>query len=371
MIRRPLSTMLVALACVIGAGRDAHAQNQSYEDIARQMADQAQTIKAPPGLAEQLRMLTPGASHATPVKQPHKMRIVIFASFSLGEDSLRSIFETASGQDDVEVVFRGPLEGEEIGKGFRRIAALLPAPPPNVAFDPRLFEKLNVDTVPQMVAIVDRKAVARIRGGANPEAMRHYLQDGHTGDSGVIGPQVAIDEPDLIEVMKQRVAQLDFAKMKQEAINRYFQHLGMQELPVAKESRIREFDPTVVAVKDMVLPNGAVVWRQGDRVNPLKLRSLDDRVIIFDATDHRQVEVARKLAATAGKKRPIFIAAALDRDKGWDGLNALQRDVGGRVFVLSAALRSRFHVEAVPCTVEGAGDHLIVTEYPVDGGAKP
>jgi conjugal transfer pilus assembly protein TraW len=156
--------------------------------------------------------------------------------------------------------------------------------------------------------------------------------------------------------------------MREAAIGRYWQHAAFETLPAVTEARERLIDPTVTASADLVLPDGTPMIHAGDTVNPLEHLPFTQRLVIFDASDPRQVETARRLGRTAGARRPLYLATALERARGWEGLRTVEDRLDEPVYLLTPDVRTRFALERVPSMVEARGRAFAVTEVPVDNG---
>jgi conjugal transfer pilus assembly protein TraW len=187
---------------------------------------------------------------------------------------------------------------------------------------------------------------------------------GARGDLGVVGPTVTATEPNLIEVMKQRLASLDLTASQRRAAERYWGRLQYLELPQATEPRSRRFDPSVLVSADIKDARGNVIAPAGSRVNPLDLMPFHERVLVFDAARPEQVALARALAARYRDRRLVLIASRLDRTAGWDGFKQLQDGFRAPVYLLNEPIRARFHIERVPALVDAEGRDIVVREIP-------
>jgi conjugal transfer pilus assembly protein TraW len=123
---------------------------------------------------------------------------------------------------------------------------------------------------------------------------------GERGDLGVLGPVKPVTEPDLIEELQRRLAALDLDKLRERALERYWRRVGFEELPVAAEPRTREIDPTITAPRDLRTADGTPLVQAGERVNPLDRLPFAQRLVVFDATDQRQLATAKRLGREAG-----------------------------------------------------------------------
>ena len=336
---------------------------------------------------------------------------LIFVSYSMPESELMDVLSWASSEKQTLVVMRGVPEGQSIPQGIlniQRLAAKLD-PVPNITLDPTAFERYSVSVVPTIVALTKEQAqeralvpmkelpaneqqakgllqqatedakeqagkpqaqvLAKVSGISNPKWLRDQISAGHTGDLGTHGPTLDIAEPDLIEVMKQRVAKIDWAQKRQAALDNFWNGQRYVELDRAFLPRTRRIDATVVATGDIKTSTGDFVARAGDRVNPLKTRPFTQAIVVFDARDKKQVElIAQRLPeirAEPGVQRTVLITTGLDKDDGWDGYKAVTEKLDGPVFLLTPDVRDRFALEKVPSIITADASHFVVREIPV------
>ncbi|MFL7811327.1 MAG: TrbC family F-type conjugative pilus assembly protein, partial [Anaerolineae bacterium] len=264
--------------------------------------------------------------------------VTIFATRALGEVQLREIFAAASVVPGTRILFRGVAVGESLTDFLRSIAPLLEGldPAPSVAIDPRPFREAQVSVAPVMLVGDGVGEGARVAGLSDPAWLLRALAQGRSGDLGARGPVVAISERDLIAEMQRRAAALDLDELRERAIARYWQGAALEPLPPATEVRVREIDPTISAEHDLVLPDGKVLARAGDRINPLDRMPFRQRLVVFDATDPAQVQTAQDLGAKTGVARVIYLASNLERTAGWEAFNDVQSQLGAPLYLLTA-----------------------------------
>jgi conjugal transfer pilus assembly protein TraW len=283
---------------------------------------------------------------------------------------LREIFALASDLPGVRVVFRGVAEGERLMDFIAGIHALLREldPVPEVVLDPTPFREVGLDVAPVLIARGPEGELARVAGLADPAWLRARVLAGARGDLGMLGPIAAVTEPDLIAELQRRLAALDLEKLREQAIARYWQRRSFEELPAATVPRTREIDPTIRAAADVPLPDGTLLVKAGETVNPLDRLPFTQRLVVFDASDPRQVAIAKRLGAAAGTPRVTYIATRLDRERGWESLASVEDTLDAPVYLLTPDVRRRFALERVPTTVEARGRVFVVTEHPVGEG---
>ncbi|CRI66360.1 conserved exported hypothetical protein [Thiocapsa sp. KS1] len=322
------------------------------------------------GTAERERMhrLTsvqmPAVPDATATATPTQT-ITLLVSRALGAAALRDIFATAA-RPDVRVVFRGVAEGEPLMDFMRGIHAELQGldPMPAVELDPTPFREAGAEVVPLMILSGPDREIARVAGLSDPAWLRAQVAAGRTGDLGVRGPVEAISEPDMLEEIARRVAALDLAALREQALARYWTRAVFEHLPAAREARTRVIDPMIEAKADIALPDGTLLVRSGERLNPLDRLAFGLRLVVFDPTEPAQVQTARTLGESAGTLRPVYLATRLDRAAGWEGFRALEDALDETVYLLTPDVRERFALERVPASVESAGRVFLVREHP-------
>ena len=316
---------------------------------------------------------------------------VLYASTSLGEAGLLDILEEAAGRDDVLVVFRGMRPGQKVHDFIREVHALArrfdEGKQPHIVIDPNRFRSAGVTVAPTLTLeegsrLSDRlrlgngRVLAKVRGVIGTAWLQSRMDkqknDGaKTLDLGTHGPTREIAEVDLIEEMQRRVAQIDWVAKKREALARFWDHTTFHELPEATEDRSRQIDLTVTAPRDVTAPDGTVIVRAGQSVNPLEQLPFTQRLVIFDATRPAQVELAKRQGREAGQRRVTYISTRLDRAAGWEGLEKIETDLGAPVYLLTPDLRDRFRLEHVPAVVEAKDRRFVIREFKVGTGANP
>src|SRR5690606_29306851 len=138
--------------------------------------------------------------------------------------------------------------------------------------DPHRFRTHDVTTVPVMMLEDGGRVLARVRGVTGIDGFRRQLAAGRQGDLGAQGPVLEVAEIDLIEEMQRRLAAIDWHDKKRQALTRFWDRARFVELPETTENRDRSIDLTVTAPRDLIAPDGTVVVRAGETVNPLDKR---------------------------------------------------------------------------------------------------
>lgn len=296
---------------------------------------------------------------------PVGRRIEVFVSLSIGDAALREVLEETSGRADVIVVFRGIPEALSFADGIRAIQRLARDfdTPPTIVIDPARFRALGVAEVPAIALHVDGNRIATARGITGIDAFLARVTSGKRGDMGRLGPVRPIAEPDLISVLEQRLLMRDFAPAKASAMKRYFGRVDFVPLPAAREPRRRSVDPAVIVTRDITDADGRVLVEAGRRINPLDLFPFGSRLIVFDATDRAQLEVARR-AMREAESKAILLTTRLDRDAGWEGLKRLEDEMRAPIYLLTPEVRERFQIQRTVSVVAAKGRAFEIRELP-------
>ncbi|WP_445369510.1 TrbC family F-type conjugative pilus assembly protein [Methylomonas sp. BW4-1] len=337
---------------------------------AQQVLEASQVIQT-----EALSTRSTAVASGLPTTPSDKPLTLLFVSFSLGESVLKGIFEEAAGRNDVLLVFRGPKPGQKLPALMADLKRILKGiePLPNIVIDPTRFQRWSVTSVPDIVVEQEGKARLQMRGVSSLSWLDEQLKAGKQGDLGVMGDLGEITEIDLLEELKRRMAAIDWKQKQQQAIARFWEQQKFEVLPVAQEDRDRTVDLTITAPRDLAAPNGQLVIRAGQTVNPLDKMPFGLCLKVFDATVPAQVELIQHQSCQDKQARVMYLATSLPRQSGWDSLQGLETTLQAPVYLLTPDVRSRFQLQQVPAIVEQSGNRLLVRErkLPVStAGAK-
>lgn len=182
-------------------------------------------------------------------------------------------------------------------------------------------------------------------------------------DLGVIGPTYEISEPHLLQMIEQRLREKERsgelgrleAGARERGIATVKNPPPVTGLRATDTVRTFYFDPSFSLDRNILGPQGELLFAAGTRKNPLEVVSLSKRLLFFDARDGRQVARARELIARYdGKVKPILTGGSyLDLMKAW------------RVPVYydqQGTLTRRFGIRQVPALVSQEGMRLRVDE---------
>lgn len=320
----------------------------------------------------QLQLKKDAKDGTTPASKADAVTIRVFLTLgegAAGRTRFKHQVDALAGRGHVIVELRG------LPKGTERIDQLISlirsitrdiddAPPIELA--PKRFRQTHIRVAPTVVLYRDNKPVARLSGSLEIGWLKRQIKDGRRGQLGVRGETRAIAERDLLTVIKERWAKIDWAAEKQKALNAYWQQYQPTQLPKAHEWRRFTINPTVVVARTIRAPDGRIIARKGERVNALARVPFTGEIIAFDGRETDQVKLAKRLAdqARADGLRPILLTQGLPGMPGFDSLADLERTVGARVYLLDTRVTGRFHLAHLPAVVRSTGTVFEVRELP-------
>ena len=280
--------------------------------------------------------------------------LVVFVSWSMGKRELLEVLDAIAADGHGRAVVRGVLDQESVGKGIKRLADLVRAlkSPAELDIDPPAFQKAAVRDVP---AIWDPLSGLLWRGSVNLQSFRRALAAGHETGIVTMGPSLPVIEPDLAQVFRAKAAAADFSGERDQAIARYWDRAAMVGLPAAESGSSRVVDPTTWLAADLHDASGHIVATAGTPLRASGAHQLHHRLVIFDATDDRQVLWAGEIARQPGLP-VILMVSDVDRASGWAGWGKLVKRLGMAVYVLPGQLAARLQLRAVPTLVAPSGD---------------
>jgi len=276
----------------------------------------------------------------------------ILVSESMGEDNLKSLFRSLAHRKDVSCAIRGLLPEEKtINQVGMRIISLIKdfKDVPNVVLDPRPFQAVNAELVPQILAYQGDELVASATGLSNPNYMEQQLAQGKTGYLGNFGTSYTISERDITQVLKERMANLDTAKLKKDATANYWNNVSFYGLPKARQTQTREFYPILTVGEDIVTPDNTIIAYAGQQYNSLEHLPFTQRLVIFDATDEAQLDYVKHLPSSP--LRTKYITTRFDRTLKWDAVKHVENELDAPVYQLNADIIQAFDLEVVPSVV--------------------
>ena len=146
-------------------------------------------------------------------------------------------------------------------------------------------------------------------------------------DLGVIGPTYEISEPHLLQMIEQRLRAKERsgelgrleAQVQERGIATVKNPPPVTGLRATETVRTFYFDPSFTLDRNILGPQGELLFAAGTRKNPLEVVSLSRHLLFFDARDPRQVGRARQLITLyQGRVKPILVGGSyLDLMQSW------------------------------------------------------
>ena len=374
------SAYLTATALILSASSVAQAIDEDFflKDVIRKQQPELASRRLPDWLQTKPAALNPefeqllqtGKSFNAPNNSASENKVIqgrwIFVSFGMPAEEIKAAAEEAPATQSI-LVFRGvEKEGNTAGITRRLYKIIKPLKPvPATVIDPLLFTRFNVTAVPTMIESNSQQETRVTRGLPGFD----WLSKQDPGDVGQKGPVFEITEPDMIEEMKRRMENIDWAKQKEDATAGFWKKQDEFNLSVAKENRTRNIDASIVSSQDIRHPDGRVIFKKGDKINPQAIMPMRHAYIVFDATRQEQVKIAKKMGDELLKKqRPVvYLFSKIDKNRGWKHYNETVAILNGPLYKLNKQIVDRFQLQALPSLIEGQGDHVVVSEILSEG----
>jgi conjugal transfer pilus assembly protein TraW len=292
--------------------------------------------------------------------------LILFVSWSMGQDDLTAARGEALLDGHTSVVLRGVLPMSRAPDALRQLTPLerTPADGRVIEFDPPSLLRVPVFSVP---AIYDPLTGSMWRGSSSVIAFRDQLARSTSRFSELRGPETALVEPDLEEVMQGQAARLAVIGRQQRdfrdaAFRDEWRETAFARLPTLATGRERLVDPAVVLGWKLLDADGRVFVGAGERINTLATVPSSHRLIVFDAGDPAQIAWAVRRArdledagdanGAGDGEATRFFTSSVDREAGWDGWQQLVTSLGRPLYVLDQRLAERLRLLAVPSVIE-------------------
>lgn len=359
------------------------AKEQYKEDVAQVVSHNEDIYRQGLQLAEQMagsQMEAARQSGQLPSDQAaqsvKEVRYRIFVTQRMPTEEVRALVQAYAGRKDVSIAVRGMLPGQKfmglqqwVGKVMGRPDPK--APPAGISIDPQPYADLGVNVAPAIARYDDNgKLIAFALGITSAEWIDGQVQRGGRGNLGTHGPTQEMAEQDMIEAMKRAAEAYDWEGDRATALDRFWKTTEVHELPRVTTARIREMDPTFEVSRTITAPDGQVIAKAGERINPLKYIAMNDYFLFFNPADPDQVNWAQAQVKANPGRNMTLLATQVRTLGGPNGLGQLTDRIGARVFLLSGAIKERFAIERVPTLVRGQDALLIIEEHVPPRGRK-
>lgn len=329
---------------------------EPYKEVAKQisnnsLANLAVSLNKYMGLSQDEASLFAGTAGTN--ETPETLT-GIFVSFSMSAHEIRQAMLEAQEQG-AELYFIGMHPSDQhIGDTMKRFRQMMASTDTvaNVRFHPKAFEEFGITAVPAVLH-AQKGSVGLIHGLMNIDHLKRQMKD-TTGfnDFGFHGPTKPVIERNLLEEIQERVAQLDGEALKKQAVDNFWKKRPFTRLPSASKSEEFYINPTVKVTKDIVNPNGDVLARAGDTLNPLDTLPAQNTYVLFNARDIQQLQwVDAHLAEAKYTGIIMLMTSELDTLDGWEHLSALRKHFMQEIYLIPKELVERFTITGLPAVV--------------------
>lgn len=232
--------------------------------------------------------------------------------------------------------------------------------------NPTMFRQVDAVRAPVFIREGEPGTVKIRRGAANLHAALESMEKPELDIQ--IGETFEIEEPDLLDVIHQRIDTVDGEQLMADARERAKERLlrAPKDLPIATESESYLVDPAITLQSDIATPDGTIIAPAGTTVNPLEFAPWTRQYVIFDATVDWQITQAYEWAQDA-RVMTTFIANRLPQDE--DDRIALGERLNAHVHLLDELIVRRMDIRAVPSRARQEGMMVRIETAPQDGGS--
>ena len=278
----------------------------------------------------------------------------IFVSFSMSDYELQEAFKAAE-EHGAELYFNGMHpEDDSIGKTMVRLRKLMAdhETTATARFHPKAFEEFEITAVPAIIH-AQKGSVGIMHGTMNFDYLKKMMSETNgLNDFGVIGSTRKIMERNLLEEIQERLTKIDGEKLKQRAVDNFWKKKEFVVIPPAEKTETFYINPTVKVTADIVNPQGQVLAKKGQTVNPLQTMSMHNAYILFDATDKGQLAWAQNhISSHQYQGIVMLMTSQLHKDSGWDHLSSLRQNFQREIYLIPKEMVERFSISGLPAIV--------------------
>jgi hypothetical protein len=295
-------------------------------------------------------------------QDPDAVLYTVFISEAMGQAAIDSAIKavkaaTLAGYPS-RLVVRGMLPDETFREGMARIVeriTALDAAEAHFQVDPPAFTDNFIAEVPTIIRTKGGKVTDRVVGTTNPVYLANRFKETSELESAPrthtrAGTTVEISEVDLIEWMKERIANQDWSNAREKMVDRYWANKKYVTLPPARKSQTRKFDPSILIHDDFYI-EGTLVYPKGTKLSPFDAAPIVGRYAIFNPTREEEVKFIMGLVEKDGGRPWTLIATEFPQGDGFKYVQQLQDQVRSVVYLLDNQVKERFKLAVTPSLV--------------------
>lgn len=331
-------------------------QYQQYETQARSVSDNtlsnlAVSLERYAGLTKDEASVFAAQTHAGVTTET---LTGIFVSFSMSNHELREAFKAAEDHGG-ELYFIGMHPSDHsIGETMKRLNELMAnsSTTATARFHPKAFEEFNITAVPAILH-ARKGSVGLAHGTLNIDYLKRSMEStSGFNDFGLLGSTRPILERNLLDVIKERLANIDGESLKKKAVDNFWRKKQFVSIPAATKTEEFYINPTIKVTKDIVNPNGDVLARAGTVVNPLETVPSQNTYVLFNARDNQQLQwLDSHLKSSNYKGIVMVMTSELSKEDGWNHLSALREHFYREIYLIPQELVERFQITGLPAVI--------------------
>lgn len=182
-------------------------------------------------------------------------------------------------------------------------------------------------------------------------------------DFGVMGEQFIIEEPDMLEVINNKLQVMEstgvLVQKQKEMISiteKYVERpTPLDHISKSKHDKSWLHDPSYIVAEDISDHRGRIIHKKGEIINPLDTQKLRHSLIFINGDDIEQVEWALKFSPKGTEDKKIILVNGSPTD--------LMKKYKTRFyFDQKGIITQRLGVKNVPAYVEQSDNKLKITE---------
>lgn len=287
----------------------------------------------------------------------------VYISLSMPPETIKSMFHQALAlKKDYSVIFL--LRGWEPPGPNALVAKLNKLFPeaqdlgelPNVQINPVLFKDQEVSEVPTFTTKTKEGEWVSVIGSTSiDDAIKRVEKRLYLGE--VIGPIFDIEEPNILDLIQERIAKVDWAEQVNGAKSRALtRRTTGRDLPTSDTDESYLVDLTIINNRDLKGTTGEVFAKRNVSVNPFDYIATSKRYVFFNGNDPNQLNQALSWKA---KYDYVILITTLPFSDLSVRKDAIQR-FGQPVHEINELLIKRFKLRAVPAIAYQEGRMLRV-----------
>jgi conjugal transfer pilus assembly protein TraW len=163
---------------------------------------------------------------------------------------------------------------------------------------------------------------------------------------------VKASETPMLSLIEERLAKIDWDKKKATVKDRYYARLPDPYLPPATEFKTRLVSMDVKVLQDIVMPNGEVVARRGEIINPLSVSPLYEHYLVINPRIKSQIDWAKKYITDNTDQQVVVMLDGAPEQKNPEGFASIEQQLRMPVYLLNDAVSERFHIRSTPTLIK-------------------